>query len=404
MPAIYLAQWKWVAEDKAGDTFCWDAPRPDICVWRMDRRSNLQCAKEGSTPEGFGLFGYSERDDSIGEYLGDLEDATKITLSLRKREAIAQLMGWGEAPTTDTLPALILQMGLRYSDPTGLTAAKPFRGSPRRGFKLRVAGQVVVNERFDTSHPMWPATLAVWQADYRENRKYDSLGNLRKATGWAMRKYMVPADVLLPPEYIGDGWLKSGTIVTDNFNRGDEELGASADWDEVVGDGEVISNQVGLGATTGNSSFRNVNSLSGTDMYTQIDYVTGGNNSSFIGGSVRYAAAAQTYYDGRVNQADASRIIKTITGSRTTLANGTANPGPGTTIKLEIVDDDLELFQDAGSVLTVADDTSITTGTRGGLHFRAIDIGEAGDNFEAADVGVVATKPYYYRMYGKGQN
>ncbi|KKL60362.1 hypothetical protein LCGC14_2206080, partial [marine sediment metagenome] len=95
--------------------------------------------------------------------------------------------------------------------------------------------------------------------------------------------------------------LKGGTF-TDDFNRGNEALGASANWQEDEDNWSIVSNVVRPGTTYADAHLaRCTNSdLASLNHYAQLDIVTMGVPSS---GTARAGPTAR-YYDGTTGIAD----------------------------------------------------------------------------------------------------
>lgn len=191
--------------------------------------------------------------------------------------------------------------------------------------------------------------------------------------------------------------VAGGAIVSDNFNRADSVvLGSSPEgwsWTEVVGNFDIVSNtasdQVG-----GESSARADIDLASDDHYAQAACVKDNPGSNEPGVLCRHAAAATTYYRGILRKdtgANSAILQKVVNGSITNLTLGTSSGFTlPWTIRLEVDGSNLELFGDGLSQAT-GTDTEITGNTRTGI----LSIGNTDrvrlDDFEAGDLGAVAT-------------
>ena len=391
MPAIYLAQPVWSVEEDGGFV-SWVPPKNTI-GW-FDLRSLPQCGTPGPIRQGYGLMLLS-RKAPVGYYLGD--NLKAVMDSTRKRDVKAAL-GLGEDIVADDVLGMLIELLTRHADPTGQARWKPLRGTKRLGARLNLGGWQVWSSGFDSV--IEANTIAVFQADYRRNKtEGESAKVLKRWTGAEIRKVFGRmsdelAAQILPPEYDKDGWEPPKTSVSDDFNRGNEELGASANWTEVNGDLEVISNEVGPGATGSAFNARFGTVLSSDEQFAEIDFTTAANGSSFVGPATRFAAAAETFYFYRQTEGGAISLVRRVTGSNTTDASDTNAITLPVTVRGKVDGSDLlDLLIDTVSKLTFTDNT-ITGNLRTGLIFRAIATDERGDNWSAADLAVVTRRVF----------
>lgn len=190
-------------------------------------------------------------------------------------------------------------------------------------------------------------------------------------------------------EQIYDAPAILNTVVTDNFNRADEELEASANWSVSDADSSysIVSNQLDI--TGGGTAERRTAHWSadsfGPNCYAQGDYVTKGtiDNGLMLRHDGTHPVSGNLYM-GRDNGFDYD-IAKIISGSFTRLtAGGSAATGEyyfeadGSTLTLKV--DSVQKLQTTDTDLTGADFAGFVTVT-----------GDGGiwDNFEAGDLGAI---------------
>ena len=399
---IYFAPWNWVtAQQVPLITSHWEMPRADIGLGAIDLRSLPQCGSPGPTPQGFGLFSLSSP-ALIGLHLGDtLFDAVSLPL----RRATGDFLNIGSdalsSQATNVL-SLIMELYNRLGDPTGGARWKPIRGALRSGVALTLGRDVM---RFPLSALMRDNTIAVFQADYRRN-KADGvpLTTLRKWTGSTMRSLWNVMDdehaaLLLPPEFVGDGWQPPATVITESFNTADSDtLGPDLTWTEVSGNHfEIITNK----AENKNvfpavsQSARAGTALASADHYAQADVTWEDTSSAFGGTATRFAAAAETYYRGGATGWDnTDRLAKVVTAVLTELFNQ-AHTINAETLNVKHTSDGSTIKVTVGLAAELSGtDTSITGNLRTGI---ACDNDSNAarnfkwDVFEGADLAAAAT-------------
>ena len=183
------------------------------------------------------------------------------------------------------------------------------------------------------------------------------------------------------PDGINEKAVKPMTIITDDFNRGNEELGVSADWTELTGDFEVVSNEVKqLNAL--DAEARNDNSLSSDDHYSQLDFTANGDSGTLV----RLTDTNNWLLGFALPTANQLKLFKRVGGGFTELGvtQSFTHAAPFT-LKTEIDGTSLSMFIDG--TLRHGPETAtefagvLTTGIR-------LDQNITGDNFEAADLAV----------------
>lgn len=131
------------------------------------------------------------------------------------------------------------------------------------------------------------------------------------------------------------------------------------------------------------------------DQYAQFDYLTGSGYASYnCGPAVRMNDPGGTndgdgYYAGVTS--DYAQIEDVVAGASTTIKTSFASRTYPETCKLEIVDQDLELFDDGGSVTTVTDAGGHASGNPGIVAFGSRSGDPQIDNFECSDLAATGT-------------
>jgi len=392
----YFAHWDWVTE---GGMSFWDAPYAEKCIGRLDMRSLPQCGQHGGRPDGEGFFFYPTPSIDGMDALGSLEDHVNHSNRIALKKQLKNPDDIPDMNIRDILWWLLVTQG----DPTGQERWKPLRGSPRTGIRLYLAKKLIRQEAFDHNHPAWPGTLAVFQEDYRRLRE-QCLGvasdHYLKFLDAKSKIYGVPSEVLLEGSGLpSEGIKPSETSVSDNFNRGDEELGVSSDWTEVAGDWEVQSNQV-VALTQTNMVAKHNTALSSDGHYAQVvcDSESGPTNEAEMGVLIRKHAtdATLTYYAAWLDYyADNWMVYKRVGGGFTLIDwdSYALTPGTPTTIYMENTEDDLMTVKVGGVTQYSGTQSDITGNLYVGMHgYKASAAKPLGDDFEAGDLGVVTRR------------
>jgi hypothetical protein len=175
---------------------------------------------------------------------------------------------------------------------------------------------------------------------------------------------------------------------SDNFNRGDGEIGAN--WIEDSGDIDIVSNTAQSQTADVFNRARYASALASSDHYSQADVITG--KTCIV--TVRQAGSAHTNYQARRGGAWSTyRIYKVVSGTETLLVSGTDDGDATCTIKMECNGSTLTMYKNGTSKATTTD-TAISTGTYAGIEKYTNNGGW--DNWTAADLAVTTAYPYYY--------
>ena len=378
MAHTYLAPWDWDAAQPA-----WQAPNYSACRGTLDLRPAPKRRQPGGSP-GYGLFAYDLPQAIAGAlYLGPVLD-TPITPP--QRVIISQLLG--VPVSARSLRDLIIELTSHpdCTDPTGEAKLKPCGLARGNRYHIRFARETVIDIPVSESHPVWQATLAVRRLDYRRNKDDGlPLAVLRRWTGYDMLKLYgrMGNDLLaklLPGDCLADGYADPRSTVSDNFNRADEQLDASANWTTVAGTdtwANVVSNQLEYDAADSftQAKYRHEGALSSDEHYGQITVVQLDSTSGKQAGvCVRFSSSAETAYFAEIDVADNRiRCSRVDSGSRTNLDSDQtleSTPVPGD-VYIEVSGSGDIVTKHKGVTKHSFTDTGPITGNvRAGLHFR----------------------------------
>lgn len=351
---------------------------------------------DGPIAQGFAWGSFeTEISDPNAIYMGDSLD------SLRNKSAIATALELGSADIlATTVREVIFELFTQHADPTGAVRWKPLIPTLGLRLELHIGGHSLVkSERFDqVQHPL---VLEVEKLNYRKIREDAIQGRINRDTQFHRRylsrlveKYHLPFGSFIPSDLPSEAPLPHSTTVTDNFNRADEELGASADWDEDSGDFEIVSNAVDLIATGGDgrNSAEHQTALASDDHYSQADIESlQGTSGIRVEVKFRYADHNNFYSAGTTDRgSDTVDLFRRVTGTITEINA----PGPihdpwvdGDTLYGEVDGSSLDLRVNGTSEHT-GTDTALTGQTHVGIGAQNQDPAMGWDNFEGADLAV----------------
>ena len=398
---LYLAQPVWYEER---DMPYWGPP-PNTLGW-IDLRSLFQCGAPGPVQQGFGLMVLSQK-APVGYYLGDNLNA--VMTDVRKAEVKAAI-GLGEDIVADDVLGMLVELMTRYADINGQERWKPLIPTVNRRMEIYLAGEKVWDEPFDKlNHPQ---VLDAARNSYRWNREYDiSVGSnhYQQYLQAMVDKYRVPWEDLIPSGLPKESPKPRASIIGDTFVDSDAtDLDAHTatgpnggfGWAEQAGDTDIMSNEAVVQVTE--ASARAESDLDSDDHYAEM-VIT--NHSNDPGVNCRFnPAVSNTYYHWRLegDPGNNLQLFQRITGSFTQIGSNVADSS-STPYTLRVSADGSTIKGLLGGVEKISETNGNISGfLRAG--FRGNGVGDSFDNFEAADLAVVASKPYYYRMYGKGQN
>lgn len=389
--SIYLSRWVWNDQE-----LLWDAPGAPVA--RLDLRSNVQ-AGQAVVQGGYGLFIYDQPQTGLDYYLAqDLTD--DITAKIPDVETMLGLpVG---AITSNLLGDVIFELLVMHGDAKGQARWKTLL--PADGVlaaHLEGVG-TIRSEAFKLGeHPASGKVLAVLQEDYRVIRDLSLSGKLainhhRKYLGWLKGKFKTKNYLqFIPLDLPDEAPLAPATTVSDDFNRANENLEASANWSLLDIDGlgtfgsyDVFSNQcrIDSSATTSNP-VQHQTALSGTDQDASIDVITlnapslGRNSISAMVRLSQGVSGINGYgYDAsRSTTTTYGRLVKKVNGVATVLQDNVETHTLPDTFMTRAVGSNISGLINgvvkAGPIV----DTSISSGFYCGLEGRLVSGSVPGD-------------------------
>lgn len=410
---ICIGRWVWNTTSDPPNGY-WEPPFPENLLGALDLRSTAQRGSPGPIAQGVGVFTYDISMVGSG-LLCPIAGELDTPMSLTTVNTIASALGLraGEI-AANTMRGILIESYLEHGDPAGETAWKPLRISRNHGVKLYLGGYgAILDEKFSQDSPAFQNTLDVRWADYRRLRESGtSLELLRRWTGYDGLKLFGRAptaadlDKLLPPEYRQDGTLSPKTTVTDDFDRADEALEASANWTQQEnGNGGsrigIVTNAIQATHIEGfvrtlQHSYSYGTTLSGTDQYGQYVWISHAQTfqPNTLYNALRWDVSGLTFYEGgwRRDNANAQHltIVDSAAGVRTQLATTAESRTANDVVKFEVDGSTLRILVNDTEALTFTD-TGITAGNSVGLSSVSGDATFVNivtvDDWEAADLG-----------------
>ena len=170
---------------------------------------------------------------------------------------------------------------------------------------------------------------------------------------------------------------------SDDFNRANEDLSASSDWEAALGDMDIVSNEVVSVGTAGNS-YRCVGSTLANDQYAQATITYGSVLTSGPGVSCRYSASAETYYHFRWSQSgNQYQLFRVDAGSFTSIDTAAGATPTAAVFRIEANGSTIRGLVD-GVEKCSATDTTITSGPYAGI--RSFKEDNVFDDFSMGDL------------------
>lgn len=205
-------------------------------------------------------------------------------------------------------------------------------------------------------------------------------------------------------------------LYTESFNQADSTtLGPDLTWTETAGNLQTVSNRVRPVSNNQISEGRAEHDLDTINIATQIFVPTGGlptpaSSVTRIQAVARFASAARTYY-GHNCECDTAGVIlseinKRVTGTQTVLSSGvdvSSTFAAGTvTVELRTDGSLLRSILNSSQIEEITD-TSIATGTRGGiLMVQQASAVPLGDNFITYDWPILESLATAARLNNPG--
>ena len=174
------------------------------------------------------------------------------------------------------------------------------------------------------------------------------------------------------------------TTLTESFTGTGAALGADLTWTEITGTWSRTSDTARKTATNSvTEQARAESDVSSSDNYCQVKSLLASNR--FGGPLCRMSASAITAY-GSYND-DAQQVLsKFVDGAQTDLAAGTMAYAANQVSKVEANSSTIKGYTDGVEKISTTD-TSISSGTRGGLFVFLASTSATYDDWELGDIG-----------------
>ena len=353
----YLGPWEFRTDEiPAG---CWYPPRGTVAL--LDLRP---IADQGVTALGQRPIGFFSTEQQLGsDYDLVVDGKMDAAANQRMRDVWQGVTGY--TPTGGNLKNLLWDHLTNGSNRGGVDRSKPL--IPKRdGFaELRLGGNRLVRRK-----PNIRAGGA-WESELREQMKADmvqlhqqSEDLARKNLTTAKAKYALRDDelgLILPSDMQDLRPLPPTTSGSDDFNRGDEPLQTSADWDNPVGAWNVLSN----GVTRTNSGHGTIvfqTAMSSADHWAEISWLD--NNDHFFAVARKENNTTVTAYFALILGTQ-HRVHKYVNGVESYLGH-TTDTDAAAVIRVDCEGSTIKHIY-GGVEKTSVTDTSITGGLYAGL-------------------------------------
>ncbi len=304
----------------------------------INLRSGVQ---RGLSQGGYGLAAFeSPTTDPDAIQLGN---DLKGSLRLPTRRTLATELGLASRAldSADSITNAIWDLLTLHSDPTGQDSWGSLMPTSKGRFELHLAGEIKA-ERFQMGvTPGHENVLVVLQNNYRQTRA-DVLArkqvaidlgldpslitdiHLQLLSRWE-RQYRVPYRTFIPNDLPDEGKLPRSTIFTDIFNRPNEDLQVSPNWNAIDGnDIGIVSEEVKLNTVISiTNAVEWAFDLDGDDNSAQVDVLALNPSIALWSVMCRMPGGAVTGYGfRRVDVAGEEHQLEEITAGVTTVIAG----------------------------------------------------------------------------------
>jgi hypothetical protein len=401
----YLGPWVWDTTEQ--DMPHWRAPAGTVGLVDLRSLPDQSITTLGDKPYGFFAVD-GDALDSDYDLLGT-GDCRDLNTNGSMQSAWTSLLG--VTPSGDKLVDYLFDQLTDISDPTGDSPTRTLMPTVAGNLDLHLGGHSKVKtKRFNINSSRsedkayQDRFFAMKHAEYRKHRQDVIDGRMKpdqhlrvldfwreqygiKANDSANWKRLVPKELRTNHR----GLVKHATTYTDDFNRSNETLSASANWSASLDatESEIVSNQLEATSNSSQTVHRYENDLSSADHYAQIDRLDSGTNLCTVAPSVRFDSSAETYY--LMLWRSTSKMYKVVSGSYTVLDDTQlTDENTPRTYKVEIDGSALAGYADAvldGSIT----DTAIAGNLRTGIWQFDHASTSIGDNFECADLSAGPT-------------
>lgn len=403
-----------VAETRIGDQRQYSAPAG--CVGWIDLRRYDQQSSLGQTGHSFFAMPVDWTVPSeytlLGGGSGDLRELAFSKSDQDAWEALLSVRPQRSASTTivDALTESLTDA----ADPTGLAGPQPLMPGVNPDGSLQQAeiwlpGHSRIKQLSATtlgvgrwgSHcqDMLRGQIDSFEAETASNRSSEKW---KDVWGGICQKWLgkhddpKARDLLsdrLKIKYPNDKPTKPRTTYTEDFDGADSgTLGVDLTWTERLGAWTNTSNQAQIALTAAYGLARADHDVSSTDHECQVDVatLTDGTDNYQAGPAVRYSSSADTFYSTRLLRfysPDELGLLKLVAGTPTGLGTHySANATLPITLKCYANGSTIKAYS-VGSERDSITDTSITTGTRGGMFaYGGFGATTAMDNWSVADL------------------
>lgn len=308
----------------------------------------------------------------------------EIVLATRDRNTIADMLGLRrtDLPNDASLSDVIWHRLTLLSDPDGATGPLPLVPDKNRQWKI-ILGSQIISKRFSQTVPEYSKLRDILRINYSKIKNDSNLppGHYLKYLGSLTRKYFGHFQNERYREFLGNEIdetpIKPTTIVSDDFNRANEDL-SLGNWTEVFGEWEVTDQKAQCTVDEGLNHVKYDVPLSSDDHYCQVVQV---DLVAACGPLVRASDLNDNYYYWRVDDFNSS-LRSVVDFSDTQLSTFSTGLSAGGVVRIVIDGSSLKAIADGTNVNTVST-TSITSGMYAGYaaSFTEVEF----DDFEASD-------------------
>ncbi len=275
-----------------------------------------------------------------------LGDDLEANITAVQRDGIQALVG--KSVLSNKLADVLWELKTRLADPTGITFRPPMIGTVLEDMQYKVGNRIFHTERMVAGSALWDANVASFQHAYRQRRPVEDLDTLRKYTGSQLRRFGIRnPDIILPPEYQGDGSSRPDTTFTESFaaTADADGLGTNFIQTTTITGWDRVSDQALMTGVSGVDQQRHTTALSDdTHMArtTTVSVSHQGGQVELIGAQIRMpASSVNSGYHGDARVADGTdtyRLQEITSGSSTNLGASPASRdySAGDVIELEI--------------------------------------------------------------------
>lgn len=385
----YLAPWQW----DVGHAI-WRSPF-DQGAGAIDLRARSQVRADGIA-EGYGLFATLAPQgvrDAVD--LGDALDGALDGSTMRRE------LDLGEKLVATTLRGAIFELLTMHADPAVAERWGCLMPTRQRRCEIWLGGKIIDRRLRPGRDAEWPVIRQRLRHDYRAIKtRADApndpmpAGQHRRVLSVWRRKYGIENhEEFIPRDLPNETPLRPATTVSDNFNRANENLEASADWVLMEwANGEVPSlvvagNEVESDTTAASTSIaEHQTSLSTDDHYAEVEITAfvQDTNSKSAGAMVRVhdlgsnVAGGYSHNIFRGGGANTGRIMRHESPAGTQLTSYTPTLSIPDTLRCEADGSTIRALLNGAQQLSTTD-TTYSGQLQVGLEIRRRDSAAQGD-------------------------